>query len=462
MQFCLSLLPVKEYWMGFVFNGAKIGFSRFEVTTSEESNRFDIRSEAYFRIRFLMLDKTIRLQSYDRVNADLTLVHFAYEYDLDGNRISLTGQSTADTLDIRMGSRGETSTFSIPLENPKIYPASVIGLYPLVHGLSIGRHHTYWALDGQTRRVAQVRQRVLAYEESDLFRGPAFKVETQFQNQTVTTWIDDQGRPLLEMSLGGVIIAFLEDRTTAQSYLTLAAFNKDETLLNFSLIPTARQIAAPERLRRLTLAIDGVPDGLVLPSDNRQFCAHRNDRVTCRMDIDSAPSDEFPADDDAAVQPGDLLPTYSITAHHPKIRRLAEEISAPGQSDRERIQLLIDWIQDHIERKAVDVFTALDVLEGRAAECQGHALLYAALARSIDLPSRVVNGIVYAEDFQGFLYHTWNESHLGGKWIAVDPTFDQIPADATHVKFLDGSEMADLLPLAALIGKIKVKILSLE
>jgi hypothetical protein len=74
----------------------------------------------------------------------------------------------------------------------------------------------------------------------------------------------------------------------------------------------------------------------------------------------------------------------------------------------------------------------------------------------------VVNGIVYVEDFQGFLYHTWNESHLDGKWLAVDPTFDQIPADATHVKFLDGSEMADLLPLVTVIGKLKVQILSLE
>jgi transglutaminase-like putative cysteine protease len=127
-----------------------------------------------------------------------------------------------------------------------------------------------------------------------------------------------------------------------------------------------------------------------------------------------------------------------------------------------RIQLLNAWIQTHIERKAVDVFTALDVLEGRAAECQGHALLYAALARSIDLPTRVVNGIVYVKDFRGFLYHTWNETHVEGRWIAVDPTFGQVPADVTHVKFLEGSEIADLLPLVAVIGKIRVQILSAE
>ena len=52
----------------------------------------------------------------------------------------------------------------------------------------------------------------------------------------VTTWIDSKGRPVLEMSLGGIIISALESKTIAQRYLTQAAINKDETLLDFSLI----------------------------------------------------------------------------------------------------------------------------------------------------------------------------------------------------------------------------------
>jgi transglutaminase-like putative cysteine protease len=110
----------------------------------------------------------------------------------------------------------------------------------------------------------------------------------------------------------------------------------------------------------------------------------------------------------------------------------------------------------------VDVFTALDVLDGGKAECQGHALLFAAFARTLDIPTRVVNGIVYSPRFQGFLYHTWNESHVDGRWLAIDATFGQIPVDATHIKLVEGHSPSDLAPLTEMIGRIGVTMDSIE
>lgn len=59
--------------------------------------------------------------------------------------------------------------------------------------------------------------------------------------------------------------------------------------------------------------------------------------------------------------------------------------------------------------------------------------------------------------FQGFLYHTWAESLVNGQWVAIDPTFHQIPADATHIKLVEGENPSELLPLVNLIGKINYK-----
>ena len=53
----------------------------------------------------------------------------------------------------------------------------------------------------------------------------------------------------------------------------------------------------------------------------------------------------------------------------------------------------------------------------------------------------------------GFLYHAWAESFIG-YWIAVDPTFDQIPADATHIKLTEGKSLRDLSPLVKVIGRL--------
>ena len=62
----------------------------------------------------------------------------------------------------------------------------------------------------------------------------------------------------------------------------------------------------------------------------------------------------------------------------------------------------------------------------------------------------------------GFLYHTWAESRIGHRWIAVDPTFRQLPADATHIKLMEGEKPSDLIPLVDFIGKVRVEVIRVE
>ena len=112
----------------------------------------------------------------------------------------------------------------------------------------------------------------------------------------------------------------------------------------------------------------------------------------------------------------------------------------------------------NIDKRAVDAFTAVDVLRAGQAECQGHAYLLAALARAMGLPARVVNGIVYSLEHDGFLYHSWNEVWLPEEgWRAVDATFGQPVADATHVKLIEGEHPAELLPLVGMVGRTRIE-----
>ena len=86
------------------------------------------------------------------------------------------------------------------------------------------------------------------------------------------------------------------------------------------------------------------------------------------------------------------------------------------------------------------------------------ASLYTAFARALGIPTRVVNGLVYSERFQGFLYHAWAESFVDGRWQAVDPTFAQAQADATHIMVVEGESAADVLPLIEWVGKVRIRI----
>jgi hypothetical protein len=78
------------------------------------------------------------------------------------------------------------------------------------------------------------------------------------------------------------------------------------------------------------------------------------------------------------------------------------------------------------------------------------------------LPTRVVNGLVYSEAHGGFLYHSWAETLVDGRWLAVDPTFGQLGVDATHLKLLEGERLGDLVPLVETIGQIQIEILEYE
>lgn len=450
--------PYDEYWTGIVFNGSKVGFTHLSMTQAEDrADRFDIRSQAVLHFRFLTMDKKVLLRSYDRVAEDLTLESFKYDYDIDESRMRLSGTFRDSALEVEVTSKGRTVAQSIPIEG-KLYPTSIIGIYPVFHGLEIGRRYRYQVYDGETRSVATVTQEILGYEKSDLFQGNAFRIKTSLHGHDVTTWIDREGKPLLEISLDGVIISELETEAEAKRYQVQAVLNRDETLLYFSLIRPDKPITDPDRVTFMRVVLEGVDDSLAMPQDGLQMCERRDEDIICEIHTQVPGAEDKGYNSYASGEEPYLRATFAVPSGHEMIRRTADEIAGGARTRIERIGLIVQWIQENIRQEPFDVFTALDVLSSRKAECQGHAYLYAAFGRALRIPTRVVNGIVYSREHEGFLYHAWAENLVNGRWIAVDPTLGQVPADATHIKFVEGESMLDLMPLVNLMGRLRVRV----
>lgn len=452
-------LPFSEYWTGIVFNGEKIGFTNFTISRDAGTENYEIRSEASFLLRFLGFEKKIHLKSRDVVGSDLTMVDFTYEYNIDGSELRLTGRRTGGELAATIVSGGRPHEQRLPVEG-KLYPSSVIVLYPVIHGLEIGREHSYRVYNGETQAVAEVTQRITGYEWSDLFPGNAFKVETAMAGQRVTTWIGPDGRPVFELALRGAMISFLEDSASATRYLALASLNKKESLIEYSLVRPDHPIDNPRAVSALQVALSGM-DRLP-PSDAWQRCTAVQQGATCEMRRSSDARETGTEPPPEQLRARYLEPSITIQSSDPSIRRLAEAILGGATSTEERIARILRWLEQNVEKAPLDVFSALDVLQQRKAECQGHAYLYTALARAGGIPTRVVNGLAYSEQFNGFLYHSWTESLVGASWQAVDPTFGQTVADATHIKLIEGEQLADLLPLLDWVGKVKIRVLAVE
>jgi hypothetical protein len=61
------------------------------------------------------------------------------------------------------------------------------------------------------------------------------------------------------------------------------------------------------------------------------------------------------------------------------------------------------------------------------ASCRERAASYLRLARRAGLEGRLAVGVAF--DGQGFVWHAWTELLSGGRWIPVDPSFEQVPAE---------------------------------
>ena len=444
----LATWPHREVWTGIVFNGEKVGFTRREVRPAAGApGRYEIESEAVIRLRFLGFDKRLTLRSVDRVRGDLTLESFRYSNEIDGSPLRVEGRVDKGVLHYRTIASGSEKETDLEIEGP-LYPSSALGLLPVVRGLAVGANARYSVFHGETQSITTAEQEVQAYEASDLFPGTAFKTLTRMLGLETLTWYSADGLPLLERGMQGVMISALEDEASARRYLLEASLARRDALVEFSLLP-AGPIATARRVSRMDIVIDEVPAGFAAPSEGGQTCMRSGARLACRIDR-AAP-----------LAQGDprryLAATLAAPSNLGQIRDLARRI-VPAEKDRdETISLLLRWIDANIAKEAVDSFTAIDVLRERRAECQGHAYLLAALARALGIPARVVNGLAYSEAHGGFLYHTWNELWIEGRgWQPVDATFSQAHADATHVKLVEGETPAELVPLAALIGRIRV------
>jgi hypothetical protein len=100
-------------------------------------------------------------------------------------------------------------------------------------------------------------------------------------------------------------------------------------------------------------------------------------------------------------------------------------------------------------------------------DCNEHTALYVAMARSIGIPARIAVGLTYVRGITGaFYYHAWPEVYIDegddrGLWLPVDPTLNEFPADATHLRLARGGldKQAAILPL---IGRLRMTILDMK
>lgn len=109
----------------------------------------------------------------------------------------------------------------------------------------------------------------------------------------------------------------------------------------------------------------------------------------------------------------------------------AKEITKTATTDYERIYQVYEWVinniyydYDGLYGKSVIESSAIEVLKGKKAVCQGYADLTAALLRSLDIPTMLVAGNAASPIDKSNINHAWNMAYADGRWIFLDSTWD--------------------------------------
>jgi transglutaminase-like putative cysteine protease len=131
--------------------------------------------------------------------------------------------------------------------------------------------------------------------------------------------------------------------------------------------------------------------------------------------------------------------TQRIQSDDAEISGLARSITANSSDDFEKISKLAVWVNELItydSSLAGQLKDAKWVLQNKRGVCTEYATLFVALARSIGIPARIVNGVAYDDSKNEWAGHSWAEAYIGA-WVPVDPTWGPPEVgylDATHLE----------------------------
>ena len=219
-----------------------------------------------------------------------------------------------------------------------------------------------------------------------------------------------------------------------------------------------KMLPDPDRLSSLRLRVAGIDSASLNPvvwEGQRQ--SYQGGVLEIRRGrVPSKTSYVLPNNDYADEVKPFLEPEFNIESDDEEIIGQVGRIIGDDKNPISVSRKLLDWVYRSLEKRPViSIPSAVEVLRTRIGDCNEHATLLTALLRAAGIPARINIGLVYSR--QKFFYHAWTEAYLG-EWISMDATLNQMPVDATHVKFVEGN-LEKQGEIAGLIGALTLDVL---
>jgi transglutaminase-like putative cysteine protease len=451
--------PVGAEFFGLYVGGKKAGWVRTDVTRELRDGKDVLVSRELVVVKVKTDGRPVeRRQEEERIfeaRPGGRLLSFTAAMSGDGGDRVLRGACARDRCTVRTEAPGREPgervlTVTVPIEQ-----ADAVRLAAARRGAVRGP-----VIDTLRVKVKEMEATFLRREK--LVRGGAQEEVSVVAEQEVGDRlpseyrIADDGR-VLEMRQGEALVVLPEPEARAKTL-------EDVDLPLLGRVPLPRPLPS-DVPAAITYELAGLPKAFWRDTERQRF--QPGPGGAARLTVTALP----PAAADPArdtplsaagrgADPGDLSATGAVDSDAPEIVAVAREIAgdAPGAYAAAK------RLNEHVHRlltttMGASLDRASDVLRAREGDCSEHALLTVALARALGIPAREVYGLVYSRmgGLDGLYWHDWVEIRSGGEWIALDPTFGQPIADATHIA-LSGNDSAEVGGLLTALKVVSVEV----
>jgi hypothetical protein len=432
-------------FFGVYFRKERIGFVKNRLIPSPSGDSFSLYEDATLHLNIMGESHPIEMHITATLTDKLLLDTFTFQFTSPFYQMDASGMVEDQDVVLTMSSGKGIIKDIIHLKSRPFLPINhrayllkqelQIGdklKIPYFDPLSLTGKDTVVEYNGLKKIHIHGRIHVL-HHFTESFAGVRFN-----------TWIDETGKVMKEESPAGFV--FLAE----PEFMATDIATKGKDILRSVSIPLQGIMPPLNGLSTLNYILT-LPEGVELAVDK--------DRQRLTDNILTITLEKYPAGTLQACTGNEkeLAATPYIQAQNKAIGELAYSLVDGIESPIEQVRILTTWVYDNLEKRPVlGIPDALTTLQTRRGDCNEHASLFAALARNVGIPARVAAGVTFHEG--AFFYHAWNEVCLGNEWLSLDTTKNQIPADLTHIKFVEG-EIEDMIQIGALIGKLQIEVL---
>jgi hypothetical protein len=434
-----------EEWMGIYFRGNKIGYVSSYI--KREGERYRVVEKTVMILKIMGESQKILIFTNSLVNPDLSLI--SVDFILSSNLVffKAKGMVNKNEIILNIKSAKEERKEKIPINEP-VYLTSNIKYYLLNKGLDVGKRYHLPFFDPSTMSIDRILIEVLGKEKIKL-RGiyyDSYKLRKSFKGIETYSWIGESGEILREVSAEGFTME-AEPKEVALKGI------KDIDIITLTAIPSNVFIESPRNIKHMKIKLLNISLDDFNINGRRQRL--KDDLLEINTEnIKSIKGYKLPY---RGKYEDYLKPSALIQSDNERIIKKAKEIIGDEKNSVKAAKLILKWVYKYLEKRpTVSIPNALEVLDMGYGDCNEHTALFTALARAAGIPTKMLVGIVYFN--RSFFYHSWAEIYIGD-WVSVDPVFNQFPADATHIKLIEG-ELSEQLKISKLIGKVKVKVIN--